>query len=283
MPLPMVHLGTAHGMIEEGLLHVRDFPAFYLGSIAPDGVHMRKDPGPEAKVASHLGTRHTSDLTPVAMFLQRHTGRENADFFLGYVVHVLTDAYWNELVYGPYTARYGADPSPVQTVRQAYYSDTDQIDLLLYRELPWRERVWEYLRQARGQDVGEVLSGQEADLWKDRTLNWYAQQPEKHLPRFGVYVTRVTADGKTYGGLTNIGKKPTIQGENPVGVETYLYDFDGDLYGKEIRVELLDFIRPEMRFDSIGQLKAQLDHDIGKCREIFRDSWIVQEKGKADG
>ena len=107
--------------------------------------------------------------------------------------------------------------------------------------------------------------------------------PEKHLPRFGVYVTRVTADGKTYGGLTNIGKKPTIQGENPVGVETYLYDFDGDLYGKEIRVELLDFIRPEMRFDSIGQLKAQLDHDIGKCREIFRDSWIVQEKGKADG
>ena len=107
--------------------------------------------------------------------------------------------------------------------------------------------------------------------------------PEKHLPRFGVYVTRVTADGKTYGGLTNIGKKPTIQGENPVGVETYLYDFDGDLYGKEIRVELLDFIRPEMRFDSIGQLKAQLDHDLGKCREIFRHSWTVQEKGKADG
>ena len=48
-------------------------------------------------------------------------------------------------------------------------------------------------------------------------------------------------------------------------------------------MELLDFIRPEMRFDSIGQLKAQLDHDIGKCREIFRDSWTVQEKGKADG
>lgn len=48
-------------------------------------------------------------------------------------------------------------------------------------------------------------------------------------------------------------------------------------------MELLDFIRPEMRFDSIGQLKAQLDHDIGKCREIFRDSWTVQGKGKADG
>lgn len=107
--------------------------------------------------------------------------------------------------------------------------------------------------------------------------------PEKHLPRFGVYVTRVTADGKTYGGLTNIGKKAHNPGRESSGSGDVSLCFDGDLYGKEIRVELLDFIRPEMRFDSIGQLKAQLDHDIGKCREIFRDSWTVQRKGKADG
>lgn len=151
MPLPMVHLGTAHGIIENSLLPVRDLPAFYLGSIAPDGVHMRANPGPEAKVISHLGTRHTSDLTPVVSFLQRCAGAENPDFFLGYAAHVLTDAYWNEQVYGPYTARYSEAPSPVQTVRQAYYGDTDQIDLLLYRELPWREEVWAYLKQARGQ------------------------------------------------------------------------------------------------------------------------------------
>lgn len=92
---------------------------------------------------------------------------------------------------------------------------------------------------------------------------------EKHLPKYGVYVTRVTADGKTYGGLTNVGKKPTIEGENPTGVETYLYDFQGDLYEKELKVELLDFVRPEMRFASIEELKAQLDHDIKKCREMY--------------
>lgn len=92
---------------------------------------------------------------------------------------------------------------------------------------------------------------------------------EKHLPKFGVYVTRVTVDGEVYGGLTNVGKKPTIEGKNPTGVETYLYDFQGDLYGKTIKVELLDFVRPEMRFESIGALKAQLDVDIKRCRELY--------------
>lgn len=91
----------------------------------------------------------------------------------------------------------------------------------------------------------------------------------KHLPKFGVYVTRVTVDERVYGGLTNVGRKPTIEGENPAGVETYLYDFRGDLYGKDMKVELLDFVRPEMRFRSIGELKAQLDGDIVKCREMY--------------
>ena len=91
----------------------------------------------------------------------------------------------------------------------------------------------------------------------------------KHLPKFGVYVTRVTVEGNVYGGLTNVGAKPTISGENPVGVETYLYDFEGDLYGKELKVELLDFVRPEMKFESIDALKAQLDHDIKECQRRY--------------
>ena len=93
--------------------------------------------------------------------------------------------------------------------------------------------------------------------------------PEKHLPKYGVYVSRVTVEGKVYAGLSNVGKKPTIKGENPAGVETYLYDFDGNLYGKEIKVELLDFVRPEMKFSSIEELKAQLDYDVKMCRELY--------------
>lgn len=83
----------------------------------------------------------------------------------------------------------------------------------------------------------------------------------KHLPRFGVYVSRVEISGKSYGGITNIGRKPTIRGEYPAGVETYIYGVNEDLYGREIRVRLLDFQRPERKFETVEQLKAQVQAD----------------------
>ncbi|MBT9779059.1 bifunctional riboflavin kinase/FAD synthetase [Clostridium sp. MCC353] len=85
--------------------------------------------------------------------------------------------------------------------------------------------------------------------------------PEKLLPPFGVYVSRVTVDGRTYRGITNIGRKPTVEGENPVGVETFIFSLDQDLYGKTIEVQLLNFERPEKKFDSLEELKKQIDRD----------------------
>ncbi|MBS5063969.1 MAG: bifunctional riboflavin kinase/FAD synthetase [Hungatella hathewayi] len=85
--------------------------------------------------------------------------------------------------------------------------------------------------------------------------------PEKHLPPFGVYVSRVLIDGTYYGGITNIGKKPTVEGEYPVGVETFVFDFDRDIYGKNIEVQLLHFERPEQKFASLEDLKRQLEKD----------------------
>lgn len=85
--------------------------------------------------------------------------------------------------------------------------------------------------------------------------------PEKYLPPFGVYVSRILVDGNDYGGITNIGKKPTITGENPVGVETFVFGLKEELYGKQIEVQLLNFERPERKFDSLEQLKEQLERD----------------------
>lgn len=85
--------------------------------------------------------------------------------------------------------------------------------------------------------------------------------PQKHLPAFGVYVSRVMVDGEYYYGITNIGKKPTIQGDNPVGAETFLFAFDRDLYGKEIEVQLLTYVRPEKKFENLEQLKEQISRD----------------------
>ena len=82
--------------------------------------------------------------------------------------------------------------------------------------------------------------------------------PEKYLPPFGVYVSRILVDKTYYGGITNIGKKPTVTGDNPVGVETFVFDYHGDLYGKEIEVGLLHFIRPERKMSGMEELKGQI-------------------------
>ncbi len=84
----------------------------------------------------------------------------------------------------------------------------------------------------------------------------------KLLPPFGVYRSSVLIDGETFTGMTNIGRKPTVSSSNQVGVETYIYDFDRDVYGKFIEVRLCEFMRPEMKFGSIDELKAQMQKDI---------------------
>ena len=84
---------------------------------------------------------------------------------------------------------------------------------------------------------------------------------EKYLPPFGVYVSRVRMDDRYYGGITNIGRKPTVGKESPIGVETFLFDAEGDFYGKNIEVQLLNFERPEQKFPSLDDLKKQLESD----------------------
>ncbi len=89
---------------------------------------------------------------------------------------------------------------------------------------------------------------------------------DKLLPPYGVYASRVHVGPAVYDGMTNIGRKPTISEKERVGVETYLYDFEGDLYGEFIEVELLEFVRPEMKFGSIEELREQIQSDLKTAR-----------------
>jgi len=93
----------------------------------------------------------------------------------------------------------------------------------------------------------------------------------KLLPPNGVYVTEVLVDGKTYMGVTNVGYKPTVSEERVIGVETYIDDFNQDLYGEKIVVSFLEFIRPEMKFASIEELKAQMESDIQVARKYYKN------------
>ena len=96
----------------------------------------------------------------------------------------------------------------------------------------------------------------------------------KILPPNGVYVTTSYFDGRTYGGITNIGCKPTV-GESFIGVETYLFDCDEDLYGKKCRVDFKKFLRPEKKFPSLEALKARLLADAENGRAFFQK---IEEK-----
>ena len=86
--------------------------------------------------------------------------------------------------------------------------------------------------------------------------------PDKLLPPFGVYYSEVKADGRVYKGMTNIGTKPTVTDEHVVTVETYLYDFEGDLYGETAEVGLLTYRRPEKRFSGVIELRKTMEEDI---------------------
>lgn len=93
--------------------------------------------------------------------------------------------------------------------------------------------------------------------------------PEELLvPKFGVYATYVTAEGKTYPAITNIGTRPTVNGKG-VTVESYLLDFAGDLYGKEITVSFCGFLRPERKFNSLEELKTRIAADITQARQML--------------
>ncbi len=84
----------------------------------------------------------------------------------------------------------------------------------------------------------------------------------KLMPPNGVYFSKVRHGGRMYRAISNVGYKPTVTSERLLGLESYLYDFDGRIYGEEIEVYLCEFLRPERRFESVEALQAQLRKDI---------------------
>ena len=82
------------------------------------------------------------------------------------------------------------------------------------------------------------------------------------VPKFGVYEVVVIKDDKTYKGVMNIGNKPTVSDDINLSYEVHILDFDEDIYESVLEVELLSFIREEIKFDNIDQLKTQIALDI---------------------
>ena len=89
------------------------------------------------------------------------------------------------------------------------------------------------------------------------------------VPRFGVYAGRVPVAGVVYPCVTNIGVRPTVDDGSFVTAESHLIGYTGDLYGQTLRVELVAFLRDEMKFSSVDGLAAQIQRDTARVRALF--------------
>ena len=88
------------------------------------------------------------------------------------------------------------------------------------------------------------------------------------VPKFGVYAARAVFDGQTRPAVVNIGVRPTVDGHT-VTVEPWILDFDGDLYGHTLRLELTDFLRPEQKFASLEALKSEILRNAETVRSLL--------------
>jgi riboflavin kinase/FMN adenylyltransferase len=90
------------------------------------------------------------------------------------------------------------------------------------------------------------------------------------LPRLGIYAARATVldGGPARAAALSVGSNPTFGAGEAVTVEAYLLDFDGDLYGRRVRLEVLRRLRDERRFGSVEELRAQIDDDVARVRAL---------------
>ncbi len=152
-------------------------------------------------------------------------------------------------------------------VVEPLYIDGQPVSSTRIRELMAQGRV-DMARELLGRPysvAGPVIRGHQ----RGRSLGFRTANlgipPERAVPANGVYVVRVTVAGASYGGVANVGTRPSF-GLSERLLEVHLLDFEGDLYGKEIEVELFDKIRDAAAFTNVEALRTQIAEDVEQIR-----------------
>ncbi len=144
----------------------------------------------------------------------------------------------------------------------------------LIRDLLWQGEVAEavkflgYHYFILGRIVGGKRIGRSMGF---PTANIRPDDEHKLIPADGVYAVRVLISGKKYGGMLNIGIRPTVNNGFPVKtIEVHIFDFHGDIYGQDVTVTFLDRIRDEKKFDNIGKLVLRLQEDKKRALDLLK-------------
>lgn len=173
----------------------------------------------------------------------------------------ICEEYGIRTVIVPFTMYNGQPVSSTEIRRLIKEGNIDVADYLLGYDFHFDGEV------IHGNAIGKTLSFP--------TINQHFEKRQV-VPRFGVYASMAEIEGKLYPSITNIGIKPTIGSESVPLAETYIIDYDNDLYGKSVTVYLKRFIRPERKFSGLPELKGQLSEDVRKAKDIL---FYNKEKG----
>lgn len=168
----------------------------------------------------------------------------------------------------------------------ADYREQYGYELIVIEKKRYRDRIIsstyikEVLREGKAADASKMLGYNfgiagvvEHGKQLGRTLGFptfnVVWPQEKIVPPKGVYLCRVYVDGRGYNGIANIGVKPTVSDEDKVRIESFLFDYEGNAYGKEVMVELIEYVRPEQKFSGKEELKTYVNRDIEYGKRYF--------------
>lgn len=174
---------------------------------------------------------------------------------------VICAQYGIKTVIVPFTTYEGKPISSTEIRRLIREGRIDTADSLLGYDFHFSGKV------VHGNSIGKTLNFP--------TINQHFEKRQV-VPRFGVYASCAEIEGVMYASITNVGIKPTIGSEHEPLAETYIIDYDNDLYGKYVTVYLKSFIRPERKFEGLNELKHQLSEDVRKAKEFLYNN---KEKG----
>ncbi len=174
----------------------------------------------------------------------------------------------------PFLREQGAQKGFKVSVVEPFFVDDMLVSSTMIRKLISEGRM-EDVKKLLGRPYqirGEVKMGQQrgGELLGFRTANLHIADDDL-CPRHGVYVTQVIYDGKCYGGVLNIGFNPTFDGTQ-VSAETHIFDFNQDIYGKPIKINLLQHLRDEKKFSGPAELVKQIRVDIEAAQAILRQA-----------
>ena len=183
MSFIMTHLAVAKG-VNDKIGIAKDLPSFFLGAVAPDAVHIREGFNGDMKVSSHYSVAGDTwgQVASVDAWWQQSLAHIKSledspgrDFYLGYFIHVLTDASNHEKMWLPFLEKRLAENVPLADVKGLVSEDYDRIDWMQYDNYEWANDVLDLLEAAKSIDVEDRVKCWEIDNYRDILTKMYRQ------------------------------------------------------------------------------------------------------------